>query len=280
MRRQRRRRQRMGMAGPASTAEPAPPARHPLRVLVVAHVFHPEIWPELAECIAQIREPRDVCVTLVEGPAGHLREGILDRFPEATVLTVPNRGRDQWPLLDLIQDARLLEGVDVVLKLHTKASRHRLDGRRWRRRMLASLSGSRSRVDEILALFGADPMLGIVAPTGGLLGREFWGGNTGLVQDLAARLGVPVDLERTFFPGGSMYWARTGVLRALGALDLVEQDFPAEPLPSDGTLAHALERLVGVVATAQGLEVIAADEVSARLARIRSTRQPGDDDGR
>lgn len=271
MRRQRRRMRLIGLAGPTTRVSPAPAPPPSLNVLVVAHVFYPTLWPELAERISLIRAPRNLAVTLVQGHADHLRTEILDRYPGATVQTVPNLGRDQLPMMNLLRDGRLLEGIDVVLKLHSKASEHRLDGRRWRRRMLDSLCGSTPGVDQILALFGSDPTIGIVTPSDGLLGREFWGQNSEAVDELAARLGVPVDLDRTLFPGGSMYWARTEVLARLRDLDLGEGDFAPEPLPSDGTLAHALERLVGVVAAAEGLDVVSADSVPTRLARIRPT---------
>lgn len=272
----------MGLADGTRRASMSDPidAQGPLRVLVVAHVYYPELWPEVADCIALVPEPRDIVVTLVTGRADGMAGAIVERFPDASVLAVQNRGRDQWPLLQVLLGGALAEDVDVVLKLHTKASTHRLDGRRWRRRMLDSLCGSSRRVDEILSLFGSDPALGVVAPAGGLLGREFWGGNAELIDDLAARLDIPVDLERTFFPGGSMYWARVSLLRQLGELGLDEADFPPEPLPGDGTTAHALERLVGVIAAAQGLDVVAADEVPARLAHIRTKAISEDSHGR
>lgn len=89
---------------------------------------------------------------------------------------------------------------------------------------------------------------------------------------------VAVDLERTFFPAGSMFWARPEALRRLGDLALTAADFAEEPLPIDGTLAHAIERLAGVLAAAEGLEVISTDEVSDRLARIRLARPREDSD--
>ena len=46
-----------------------------------------------------------------------------------------------------------------------------------------------------------------------------------------------------------MYWARSRCLASFLSLQLNYDDFPAEPIAADGTLAHVLERLVLVFAS-------------------------------
>ena len=46
------------------------------------------------------------------------------------------------------------------------------------------------------------------------------------------------------FPVGTMFWTRPDALKPFNRLNLCSDDFPAEPLPIDGTLLHALERLI------------------------------------
>jgi lipopolysaccharide biosynthesis protein len=41
-----------------------------------------------------------------------------------------------------------------------------------------------------------------------------------------------------------MFWARTCALTRLIELNLGWNDYPQEPLPYDGTLLHAIERLL------------------------------------
>ena len=50
------------------------------------------------------------------------------------------------------------------------------------------------------------------------------------------------------FPEGAMFWARTECLQDFLALPLIYTDFAEEPISADGTLAHALERLILVFA--------------------------------
>jgi lipopolysaccharide biosynthesis protein len=54
------------------------------------------------------------------------------------------------------------------------------------------------------------------------------------------------------FPVGTMFWARPRALKPMFELGLDWTDFPEEPLPYDGSILHAIERLLPLVAEAQG----------------------------
>jgi lipopolysaccharide biosynthesis protein len=81
-----------------------------------------------------------------------------------------------------------------------------------------------------------------------------WGKNLPYAVSLAQRLGVSEPLPRnTFnFPVGSMFWARTAALRPLFELGLSWDDYPEEPVPYDGSLLHAIERILPFVAESAG----------------------------
>ncbi len=87
------------------------------KVLVIAHVYYPEIWPELADRIKRIPVPYDVVVTLVEGDTPGLADEIISDFPSAIIETQPNRGRDMWPL-----GARRRVGLDRRLRRRTQGA--------------------------------------------------------------------------------------------------------------------------------------------------------------
>lgn len=243
----------------------------PARVGVVLNCFYPELLPELLERLELIPVPFDVFVTNVSGVAvtlpahlGNMRHGV--------VLTCANHGRDILPLVEVI-NAGLLDPYDVILKVHTKKSPWRAEhaelsgsGEQWRRSLLDALLPSRQGVEDILASFGTDPHLGVVTAPGSIAGPEFWGGDKRIVNQILRRIELgPVD-ESLRFPAGSMYWARGFVLQGLRSLNLIADDFDEEEGQIDGTTAHAVERIIGVLTEEAGLRLSTSEEVTPGLA--------------
>jgi lipopolysaccharide biosynthesis protein len=237
-------------------------------VLVVAHVFYPEVWPDIEDRLARIPEAYDLLITLVRGRAESLEPEINRRLPHARIHHVQNRGRDLGPLVEL-SNRGLFDGYDAILKVHTKRSPHRLDGDAWRVTLLDGVLPSPEGVRRILELLRSDPDVGIVCPTGHIKGPETWGSDQVLVEALAARMPFAFDPEGLRYPAGSMYWARPWVLQRLADLHLTDEHFENEADHLDGSTAHALERYIGVSAAASGLEVVETDAVPSRLHRAR-----------
>jgi lipopolysaccharide biosynthesis protein len=150
----------------------------------------------------------------------------------------------------------------IVLKLHTKRSRHRSDGDSWRRDMVNRLVEGRN-FRRILARFANDPSVGLVGPAGHFLSMSaYWGANEARVQALARRMGVAtVRQEHEGFFAGSMFFARLAALRPVIALALAPDDFEEESAQVDGTLAHAVERLFSIACTHAGMRQLDTDEV-------------------
>jgi lipopolysaccharide biosynthesis protein len=241
--------------------EPPSTGRH-ARVLVILHVFYADLWPELRVAVGRIPEPVDVVVTLVRGVSDDVAARIGADLPGAVVRVVENRGRDIWPMLQVLD---LLPGHDIVLKLHTKRSPHMRSGDQWRRDLIAGLCGSSEQISGISRLLRTQPLVGMVAPGGNVFGREFLGANTRRVSALAARADVPFDADRLWFPAGSMFWARAEVLAEAARLGLTAEDFEPEAGTIDGTTAHAVERYLGVVLAARDLAIVESPLVERLL---------------
>ena len=54
------------------------------------------------------------------------------------------------------------------------------------------------------------------------------------------------------FPVGTMYWAKQNALSSLYDLDFSWSDYPTEPIGYDGSILHAIERLIPIVNTNSG----------------------------
>ncbi len=166
-------------------------------------------------------------------------------FDRAKIIVVPNRGRDIGSMLGEL-GSKVLSGYDIVGHFHGKRS-SQFDvqfGERWRNFLWEHLIGGEfAMMDVVLGAFAEDEGLGLVfAEDPHLLD---WDDNRTFADILARRIGLTLPLPNHFdFPMGSMFWARTAALKPLFDLGLVWDDYPQEPLPGDGTILHALERLL------------------------------------
>jgi lipopolysaccharide biosynthesis protein len=56
-----------------------------------------------------------------------------------------------------------------------------------------------------------------------------------------------------------MFWSRTAALKPIADLQLRWEDYPEEPLPYDGSLLHALERLIALALPSGGWKIAATN---------------------
>lgn len=232
------------------------------RPAIVVHVFYPDLWPDIGHLLHQITTPFDLFVT---HPAGLRLDGIRQEFPRSVLVPGENRGRDVAPFVTLLPELER-NGYRLVCKLHTKRSPHIPVGDRWRREMFSALVGSDTVVRQILAGFERNPSWGIVAPAGHVVPREYyWSSNAARVMALAESAGL--QSHKSFrYVAGSMYWIRIDALRPVLGLGLRTESFEPESGQSDGTLAHALERLIGLVVDLSGFDFAESDSSGVRPA--------------
>jgi len=247
--------------------EPVPLRNITLRVGVMVHVFYPDLIDELAQSLSLIPYRYTLLVSVMDTTAGERVRHRMQSLPNMqsfVVRQVPNRGRDIAPLLVTFRDEIL--DLDLIGHVHTKKSLYTgSEQESWRRYLLSSLFGAPDRVAWVLGVFQADPKLGLVYPEtyrSVPLWAHTWLSNGPACDALARRLGIEIDLQRYIdFPAGSMFWARAAALRPLFDLKLRLEEFPPEKGQVDGTLQHAVERLLGVVARQSGyrLGILPAD---------------------
>jgi lipopolysaccharide biosynthesis protein len=245
------------------------------RIAVVVHLHYVELWPELAESISATAEPFDLFVSLTS-ESSQIRSEILKMFPKAAIAVFENRGRDILPFVSLVNTGLLFE-YELVCKLHGKRSLHRVDGDHWRRTLVEGVLGSRNLVSRIVGSFDSDSDLGMVVADGQIYGWEHWhwAGNLERVRSLGARVGISEIPDGVPFPGGSVYWVRPFILRHLAALSLAPDDFEPEPLPPDGTTAHAVERLLGLICRDAGMSIVESGQLSeSRSPQRAPVRKP------
>lgn len=252
------------------------PFESPARVGVVVHVFFPELLGEIVERLAVIPVNFDLIVTNASGSPISVDRSLLPRVSSLLILDVENRGRDIWPLAQVV-NAGLLDPYHLVLKLHTKRSAWRDEheelagtGAAWRAQFLAALLGGVENVRAILDAFAASPRLGMITVDGSVLGPEFWGDNEPVTASLLRRLELDLHPTELTFAAGSMYWTRGFVLQGLRALNLSAADFEDEAGQVNVTTAHAIERLIGMVAREAGLSIVERSQLPRAATAARA----------
>jgi lipopolysaccharide biosynthesis protein len=256
------RRIRPGVVLDAWAQDQQVPIATPARVGVVVHVYYTDLLSDLIRRLAAIPVAFDLIITNSSGESLNVDRSLLPRAMNILELEVENRGRDLWPLAQIV-NAGLLDPYHLILKVHTKRSEWRDShggfpgtGAEWRDELLEAVLGDAERITALLEAFATNSRLGLVTADGSVRGPESWGFNEATTAGLLRRLQLDLRPQELVFPAGSMYWVRGFVLQGLRALCLSAEDFEDEAGHRDGTTAHALERLIGVVTEEAGLSIV------------------------
>ncbi|MES2581806.1 MAG: glycoside hydrolase family 99-like domain-containing protein [Pseudomonadota bacterium] len=256
---------------------PAGPRAEGARTAVVVHLFYVDTWPNLEAALLASGLEGDLLVTTTAEQLAAVTAMVKNRFAHAEVFAVENRGRDIRPLFVLLP-LLVARGYGAVLKLHSKKTVHREDGNVWRQSMVASLLPAPQALHGMLESLEHYPSLGLIAPKDSALNlQRFIWKNKAWVAKLAAELGERdgwLDHTRPWFAAGSMFWFKPVALAKLLACTSLQQDlFEAEAGQVDGTLAHALERLMGAAALSAGYHLVDAPTAVQLGSKSRSERR-------
>jgi lipopolysaccharide biosynthesis protein len=219
----------------------------------IAHVFYTDLANEIVEAFLRCGTLNSVVIT-TPTPADELLIDALEKLSKErptlniAVLPTENIGRDIYPFLQAIRHQYVLD-CDVFLKIHTKKSLH-LDeykGHHWRQQLLSTLCPSPEQTSQISASLHNTDEAWIACPDEFTAGNESWGRNKKNVKKLAKEIDIKVS-RNLVFAAGSMFWARSELVKCLSKLhieQLFDQDKDGQ---LDGSISHAIERLFGVIA--------------------------------
>lgn len=227
------------------------PTNLSLKIAVVAHVYFIDIANELLVYIKNIPIPCNVFITTINEKIKKEISCIFNNYDngEINIKVIPNRGRDIGALINVFHDLR---GYDLVCKIHTKKS---FDssindlGNRWRNYLLENLLGSQHLVYFILKTFEDNPRLGVMFPPAfpEIYPYTNWGNNYKIALALYKNRRIDISIKENDnkfdFPVGNMFWFRPTAIEGLFSYLTIDM-FEEEPIPTDGTLAHAVERVI------------------------------------
>lgn len=219
-----------------------------VRLAVIVHLYYLDMWGQLEEGLSNINQYFDLYISVPVGYGDISIDSVSKYHKNTNIVVVPNRGRDVLPFVTIMNRIRKFN-YDYILKLHTKKSKHRSDGSDWFNDIISNLlPDNQTKVCSILSRKDT----GIVGPKGHIVSLSYHMGSNKLkLVELISEIDktridrYQENWSRYPFIGSTMFWARFDLLTPLLDLYLLPSDFESESGQIDGTLAHAIERLMG-----------------------------------
>ena len=229
------------------------------KVGVFLHIFYPELAGTIANYLKNIPCNIDIFVSTKKGESQALTNIFkkLKNVNHIEVQCFQNIGRDVAPFIVGYRDK--IPNYDYILKLHSKKSPHSNALNGWFLHCLDNLIGSETvTATNLNALEPEDT--GIVYPVENYtisLGMKYdscWGytnKNYKRAQHFLKQNNLNnIRRDSCFdFPAGTMFWCKPEVLKPILNWNLRWEDFDEEAGQIDGTIAHSIERLIGISTT-------------------------------
>ena len=250
------------------------------RIALCMHLYFMDMLPQSCAFAANMPPETDVFISTNTPEKKQQIEEAFRTLPlhAVTVKVVENRGRDAAAFLcDLAPQIR---EYDYACFMHDKKAIQTKPGSvgaSFGYVCNENICKNADYVLNVLTEFEKDPYLGLLCPPFPTHGVYFmnmcsngWGPNFDNTKALMKRLGIdrPISGEKMpIAPFGSVFWFRVKALAPLFDHGWKHEDFPPEPLPQDGTISHAIERIYPFVA--QGAGYYPAQAMSADYAVAR-----------
>ena len=229
------------------------------KIGVFLHIFYPELGETIAAYLKNIPCSIDIFISTKEDSVEVLKHifAQVENAQRVDVSYFKNIGRDVAPFFVGFKDQIL--NYDLILKLHSKKSPHSNALSGWFLHCLDNLIGSKTITATNLKALQS-PETGIVYPIEnyalslGIQHDSCWGhedGNYSKASPFLKRFNLDhIKRDSQFrFPTGTMFWCKPELLKPILDWDLSWNDFDEEGGQIDGTIAHSIERLIGLSTT-------------------------------
>jgi lipopolysaccharide biosynthesis protein len=231
------------------------------------HIYHPDAWENIFKDKLKMLKGYSpmVIVNLCMNHPGNsqLIFKIRSDFPNALVITTPNKGRDiggKLALIDFYLKANLQS--DYLVFLHDKQSHHWFAGETWRRKLFSIIEPE--NITAVLAEYNKDSRIGIIG-TSDLIKNEYDKGtnqfkttNNDKLKKLIANYNLKITDYR--FVAGAMFWIRSSIVQGffskhspLSCREILEEGNFTDL--HEGTYTHSWERVFCWLGNDQGYTI-------------------------
>lgn len=240
----------------------------PVKLGAFVHIYRVDMAEFMKDQLAVLPSYTELHITTDTEEKQRIFEQVFSdaKFKNVTVHVVENRGRGEGALLAGMRD--IVMQYNVACIMHDKSSPYEgasnyTISHGFSYKVYDNMTKSSDYVSNILQTFAENERLGIAMPpepNHALYDSAFadlWTNprNFDNTQKLLDNLGCKVKLtkeQHPIFPVGGMFWCRPQALKKIFEHDWKYDDFPAEPIRTDGTLLHAIERSYSYVAQDAG----------------------------
>ncbi|MDN5275353.1 MAG: glycosyl transferase [Candidatus Saccharibacteria bacterium] len=226
---------------------------------IILHLYYLEMWPYFSEKIRYmltvgkydlfVNIPHDSSLMAIK-----LENDIKADYANAIVLHTPNHGRD---VLSFLKIAKKLneKGYEWILKLHSKKSPQREDGKDWSNEIISNLVACDEKKMTKITQIMTYQNTAVIGPAGSYVPlTTFYNDNQPKVHWLLTEIfgrpsadDINANNGQYGFFAGTMLWIRLTAIQPILNLPLTANNYPPESAQLDGTVAHAIERLLCVV---------------------------------
>lgn len=226
------------------------------------------MWPDIKHYLQNIGDyPYDLYVTMVQENK-ELAADIKSFHPQAKIWVVENRGYDVGPFVYFLHQIDLQQ-YDLILKIHSKTPLGRglahlgnyfLNRRKWTYFLFQGLLGSHNLFCRNIEEFKSDKKLGLVGTKYCLTSKKRnFKYVANQLPDAVQKLGYKMP-EKPVYIAGTMFMMRSSLLQIIKDNFYLEDFEPTNGKIKDGTLAHVVERLFGIITSAQGYKIKGFDK--------------------
>lgn len=174
----------------------------------------------------------------------------------------PNIGRDVSALLVTSKD--FIWRYEYICFIHDKKEKNNFkkkDTDEWISNLWGNTIENNIYIENVLKYMNDNVQVGMMCPMepiSAYSNDNFWGANYNNTIELAKEIKIDVSKivsDKSPIALGTVFWARIDALRKLLDYDWQYSDFVEEPMPDDGTISHAIERVLPYVVQDAGYEV-------------------------
>lgn len=240
------------------------------KIGIFLHLYFADLKNYFLEKLLGIPQEYDLFITCQEKDLSDIKSFFerVGNHKKLTIKTAYNAtlGFDIAPFI--LEWKSYFADYDVACKLHSKKGNHTKNTNAWGNIISENLIGSPEVIKTILNNFQNDSKLGLQYSKWPNSIREYqaaWGGswnddNWKIAKKICSELNINSSIQHHFeFPAGSMFWFRPNSLKTLTDYSgWTYESFEGE-YKRDGSIAHVIERIFGLVCQHEGYHLRSLD---------------------